>query len=79
MTTGYQLIEKESRVHAVDANGVEICGARQPYGHRDWIVYVHVRLTSSPHQVIATNRDAAVAHVEMIASLFVAASQGAAA
>lgn len=71
---GYELIEKDSRVHALDMNGVEICGARQPYGHDDWIVYVHVRLTSSPHQVIATTKAAATAHVQMIASLFVAAA-----
>jgi len=70
MTTpvaGYRLIEKEARVYAVDENDVEICGARQPYGHDNWVVYPTIRMTSNPHQVIALSRESAVEHVKMLA------------
>jgi hypothetical protein len=67
----YQLIEKPSRVHALDERGIEICGARQPFGHTEWTVYISVRLSPQPHQVIAMTRECAINHVRMIASLFV--------
>jgi hypothetical protein len=70
--TGYQLIDKPERIIAVDKAGVEICGARRPYGHDHYIVYMTVRLTLNLHQVIATTREAAVEHVRMLAELFVA-------
>jgi hypothetical protein len=73
---GYRLIEKPSRVVAVDLNDVEICGARQPYGHEIWTIYVTARLNTSMHQVLAMTRETAVAHVQMIAELFVAAHRG---
>lgn len=66
----YRLIEKPARIHAVDSDGVEICGARQPYGHDHYVIYVSTRLTPTLHQVIALTREAAVAHVDMIARLF---------
>lgn len=69
---GYELIEKPSRITAVDSSGVEICGARQPYGHNFWTVHVSMRVTDRLHQVIATSHDTALAHVEMIARLYVA-------
>jgi len=69
----YRLIEKPERVIAVDENDVEICGARRPYGHASWVVYPTVRLTSNMHQVLATSREAAVEHVRMLASLYMAA------
>jgi hypothetical protein len=74
VTPTWTLIEKPSRVFAVDVNGVEICGARQPYGHSNWTVYVTTRVTGDLHQVLATTRDAALAHVRMIAELFIAAN-----
>ncbi|OIN79995.1 hypothetical protein [Mycobacterium malmoense] len=67
----YRLIEKPSRVYAIDANDVEICGARQPYGHTEWVVYPTVRLTPHLHQVIALTRAAAVEHVRMLADWYV--------
>lgn len=69
-TVTYRLIEKESRVYAVDENDVEIVGARQPYGMVNWEIYPTVRITSKLHRVIATTRDAAVEHVRMIAELW---------
>lgn len=69
-TAAYRLIEKEARVVAVDEQGVEICGARQPYGHSDWIVYVTRRVTGNLHHVIALSKEAATEHVRMIAELF---------
>lgn len=66
----YRLIEKPARVYAVDAAGVEIAGARQPYGHSEWVVYPTVRLTTNLHQVVALTREAAVEHVRMLAELF---------
>jgi hypothetical protein len=69
-TLSYRLIEKPERVIAVDENGVEICGARRPYGHADWIVYTTVRLTKSNHQVLATTKDVAEQHVKLLAELF---------
>lgn len=69
----YRLIEKPERVYAVDDQDIEICGARRPYGHDTWVVYPTVRLTSRLHQVHALTREAAVAHVEMLAGLFMAA------
>lgn len=66
----YRLIEKPERIYAVDLNDIEICGARRPYGHRDWIVYPTVRLTQNLHQVIAPSKEAAVEHVRMLADLF---------
>ena len=69
----YTLIEKPSRVYAVDEHDVEICGARQPYGHDSWLVHTTVRLTPNNHQVIATTRETAVQHVRMLAELFVRA------
>lgn len=69
VTPTWTLIEKPARVYAVDAEGVEICGARQPYGHDHFVVYVTMRITGDLHQVIALNRDAAVAHVRMLADL----------
>jgi hypothetical protein len=69
----YRLIEKPSRVYAVDANDVEICGARQPYGHSNWVVYPTIRITDHLHQVLATTKAHAVAHVEMLAALYMAA------
>lgn len=68
--TAYRLIEKESRVYAVDANDVEICGARKPYGMDNWEIYPTVRITSKLHRVIATTKDAATEHVRMIADLW---------
>lgn len=67
----YRLIEKPHRVVAVDANEVEICGARLPFGHEHWTVYATVRLTNKLHHVIALTREAATAHVEMLAELYV--------
>lgn len=72
---GWTLIEKPSRVYAVDAAGIEICGARQPYGHTEWHVYVTTRVTGRLHQVVAFTRESAVQHVTLIAALFVAAHQ----
>lgn len=72
MTT-YRLIEKPERIYAVDENDIEIAGARRPYGHENFIVYPTVRLTRDTHQVIALTRDCAVAHVRMLAELFLAA------
>ena len=69
----YRLIEKKSRVYAVDSADIEICGARQPYGHDEWLVHTTSRLTKQNHQVIALSRDCAVAHVRMLAELFLAA------
>lgn len=69
-TASYRLIEKPNRVVAVDANDVEICGARLPFGHEHWTVYATVRLTKNLHHVMALTREAAVAHVEMLAELF---------
>ncbi|WP_157185982.1 hypothetical protein [Mycobacterium canetti] len=66
----YRLIEKPARIYAVDAAGVEIAGARQPYGHREWVIYPTVRLTTRMHQVIALTREAAAEHVRMLAELF---------
>lgn len=70
----YRLIEKAARVYALDKSGVEICGARQPYGHDWYLIYVSTRLTPTLHQVIALTREAAVAHVTMIAELWAAQS-----
>jgi hypothetical protein len=70
---GYRLIEKPSRITAVDANDVEICGARQPYGHEYWQIHVTMRVTERLHHVIATSRETAIAHVEMLASWYVKA------
>lgn len=69
----YRLIEKPERIYAVDENDIEIAGARRPYGHENFIVYPTVRLTKHTHQVIATTRESAVAHVRMLAELFLAA------
>lgn len=69
----YRLIEKAARVIAVDDNDIEICGARQPYGHDEWLIHTTTRLTTRNHQVIALTRDCAVAHVRMLAELFLAA------
>jgi hypothetical protein len=66
----YTLIEKEARIIALDAQGVEICGARQPFGHDEWVVYVSVRVTPNLHQVLATTKAHATEHVRMIAELF---------
>lgn len=68
--TGYRLIEKPERVYAVDEDGVEICGARKPYGHDDFVVYVTRRVTGDFHHVIALSKEAATAHVRLIAELF---------
>lgn len=71
--SGYRLIEKPARITAVDEHGVEICGARQPFGHDTWLVHVTLRVTSELHHVIATTRETALAHVKMIANLHSAA------
>ena len=71
----YTLIEKPSRVYAVDDAGIEICGARQPFGHTEWHVYVTTRVTGKLHQVVAFTRDSAIEHVTLIADLFAAAHQ----
>lgn len=42
---GYELIEGIDRVSAVDADGVEICGAYQPLGHNYWLLYVTMLAT----------------------------------
>ena len=70
----YTLIEKPSRVYAVDENDIEICGARQPYGHNHWLVHTTIRLTNNNHQVVATTRETAIEHVRMLADLFVRAN-----
>jgi len=76
----WTLIEKPSRVYAVDANGNEICGARQPYGtDNNWVIYVHTRVAPDMPHVTAGSRKSAVGFVTMVASLFVAAQQGVAA
>lgn len=72
VAAGYRIIEKDARITAVDDTGVEICGARQPYGHNFWTVHVSMRVTERLHQVVATSHDTALAHVEMIARLFTA-------
>lgn len=69
----YRLIEKESRVYAVDARDIEICGARQPYGHTSWTFYPTVRLPGDLHQMMAPSKEAAIAHVRMVAELYVRA------
>jgi hypothetical protein len=69
---GYRLIEKPSRITAVDTNDIEICGARQPYGYEYWHVYMTVRVTDNLHQVIATTRETAIEHVRTIANLYMA-------
>lgn len=66
----YRLLEKPSRVYALDVNGIEICGARQPIGHPEWIIYAHRRVHPTQHQVVALTRDAALQHVTMIADLY---------
>lgn len=67
------IVDKPNRFYAVDANDVEICGARQPFGHNDWVIYPTVRLTTRMHQVLALTREAAVEHVRMLAELYVRA------
>lgn len=69
-TKPYRLEEKPARVYALDRNGKEICGARQPYGFDHWLIYVSVRVWPTLHQVIATTKETAKEHVEMIAELF---------
>lgn len=67
---GYRLIEKPARISSVDVNDVEICGARQPWGHDYWEIHVTLRVAKKLHRVIAMNRSDAIAHVELISELF---------
>jgi hypothetical protein len=66
----FVLVEERDRVCAVDVNGIEICGARRPFGHDHWSVYMTVRLTNNMHQVLALTKEAAVEHVRLIADLY---------
>ena len=65
----YEPVDKPSRYYMVDENGKEICGARQPFGHDEWVITCSPRISRKAHQVIALSREAAVAHVHMIAEL----------
>lgn len=69
----YRLIDKPDRIYAVDPADIEICGARRPYGHDHFVVYATPRVAQKLHQVIALTRADAVAHVEMIAYLYMQA------
>ena len=64
------ITESPDRISAVDADGIEICGAFRPQGHEHFSVFVTPRLTDHLHHVIAPTQQIARWHVEMLASLW---------
>lgn len=75
---GYRLVEESggcARISAVDADGVQICGAYQPGGHTYWVVYLTASLTAltgrrPPHHAHVPGRCDAQAWVEAVGGLY---------
>lgn len=80
--TGYRIIDEPTRIVALDADGVEICGAHRPVGHEYWSLYVTLLITRQTglplpqhaHFWGDTGRRCASLWVEMIASLYAEAT-----
>lgn len=68
--------ESPDRISAVDADGIEICGAFRPQGHEHWLIFATARLTDHLHHVIAPTQQIARWHVEMLAQLFATSTIG---